>query len=208
VSRRWWVLVVLVAVVVLLAGAGQVWVEATADDVVLGTTPVEVTGSSAAPAVTAAALLAGAAVVAGLVGSRAVRVAAVVFLLLAAVVGGWATLEVVLDPVAAADAAATDRTAVRGAEAGVVGQASLTPWAWLALVSCGAVCACALVVLLGMLRPRTGSTPSGSARSGGPGRRAPGPRGGGPGTRPVSEESAWERLSRGEDPTDPGAPGA
>lgn len=206
-SRRWWVLVVLAAVVVLLAGAGQVWVEAMADDVVLGTTPVEVTGSAAAPVVTGAALLAGAAVIAALVGSRVVRVAAVVFLLLAAVVGGWATLEVVLDPVAVAEVAAGERTAVRGGAAGTVGEASVTAWAWLALVSCVVVTVCGLAVLLGLLRPRTAAVPGGGTPGARAGRRA-GPRPDAARAHPVSEESAWERLSKGEDPTDPGAPPA
>lgn len=205
-TGRRWVLVVLVGVALLLAGAGQVWVDATADDVVLGTTPVEVTGSAAAPTVTAAALLAGAAVLAGLVGSRAVRIAAAGFLLLAAAVGLWATLEVVLDPVSSADTAAAERTAVQGSEAGFVGEASVTLWAWSALVANVVITACALVVLLGLLRPGTG-TPEGGGRRTRPVRRGASSASGGRRPRGVTGESAWERLSRGEDPTDPGRTG-
>lgn len=201
---RWWVLLALAAVAVLLAGSGQVWVDATADDVVLGTTPVEVTGGTAAGSVTAAGLLAGAAVLGGLVGSRPVRMTAAVFLVVAGLVGGWATLGVVLDPVGTADAAASERTAVTGAAAGIVGEASVTPWAWLALLACGLITVCGPLVLVTLLRPRTGAD---REPSDAPGRR--GLRGGRPGgrrSRPVAAETAWERLSRGEDPTAPADP--
>jgi uncharacterized membrane protein (TIGR02234 family) len=201
VRGRWWVLLVVAAVVVLLAGSGQVWVEATADDAVLGTTPVAVTGGTAAGSVAAAALLAGAAVLGGLVGSRPVRVTAALFLVLAGVIGGWATLGVVLDPVGTADAAASERTAVTGAGAGIVGEASVTVWAWLALLACGLVTVCGLLALVTLLRPRTSGERGAPVRTGRRGLRDGPP--GGLRSGPVGAETAWERLSRGEDPTEP-----
>lgn len=170
----------LVAVLLLLLSASRTWVTGSIADAVLQQAKVSVGGSSAAPVVTAAALVGAAAVIALLTAGRVARLIATAATGLAGVLALVGTLAVVRDPsgtVRDHAAASTGRTG------DVVAQGVLTFWPWIAVL--GAV----LLVGAGVQAAIGGRRWSGlSSRY-----DAPAPR--------VRQTSAWDRLSAGEDPT-------
>lgn len=183
-------LLVLAALVTAASGV-PVWLHATGSSAVRGEVDVPVTGTQAAPAVLAAAvaLLAAAAAI-GLVG-RVGRwvVAAVVAAAGATVV--VSALAVLADPEGAARTVVASVTGV-GALAGPV-----TPTAWpvvAAVVGVLDVLAAVLVVVWSRhwAAPTSRYGTAEDARGRGPAAASPGP---------DDDRSAWDALSRGDDPT-------
>lgn len=221
---RGWVLAALLGVLVLLVGSARPWLHARADDAVVGVASLTVTGSDLSPAVPAAALLASAALLAGLVGSPVVRRLAGGCLLLAAVVAGVPVVGAVRDPAAAAEPALAERTAITGAAEGSLQvQAEVTWVVYAALIGVLALVVAGVLRLLPAPAPAKPGTaleadPHATATTGRPGTTDP--RGGtdretdGPGAGGSARQSegygsaAWEQLSAGQDPTaeadDPG----
>lgn len=191
-TSRGWLLLAGAGALVVLVAVSRSWLVASAGDAVLGTVQVSVTGSQASPLVPAAALLAGAALVAGLVGSRPVRVTAGVALLTAGLLAGVATAGVLLDPAAAAQAALTERTGVAGAVTGVgvVASVAVSGWPWSALTGALCLAGAGVVRLLTAGAGAAGRTEQGTAAETAADRRE------------RHERGDWDRLSAGEDPTE------
>ena len=170
----------LVAVLLLLLAGSRTWVTGSVADAVLQRAEVQVGGSSAAPVLTAGALVGAAAIVALLTVGRWTRSIASVLASLAGALALYGALQVITDP----DGAIRDHAAGSTGHTGdAVAHGALTFWPWVGLL--GAV----LLILAGVLGLVGGRRWSGlSSRY-----DAPRPR-----TRTVS---AWDRMSEGEDPT-------
>lgn len=180
-----------VLLLLLLAGATAIsalptWFVAHGTEALHGTVDVRVSGTDAAPAVLAAALvLAASALAAALVG-RVGRWVVALVVAVAGVLVAASTIAVVRDPVAAVHEEVAQATGVGQ----VVGDVTTTAWPWVA-VACGV-----LAVLAGVWLPRASrSWARPSRRHEKPAAAAPSGDG-----RP-DERSAWDALSRGEDPT-------
>lgn len=179
-SKRSVFVVGLVAVLLLLLSASRTWVTGSIADAVLQQTEVSVGGSSAAPLVTASALVGAAAVIALLTAGRVARLIATAATALAAVLALVGTVLVVQDPARTVE----DHVAASTGHTGdAVAQGALTFWPWVAVL--GAV----LLVGSGILAGIGGRRWSGLSSK----YDAPAPR--------VRRTSAWDRLSAGEDPT-------
>jgi hypothetical protein len=160
------------------------WLRATGSSALEGGVTVAVSGSQAAPGVVAAAIvLLAAAAAAGLAGRVARWVVVGVVAAAGAVVVG-SVVGVLRDPGPAATAAVAARTGVSA----LTGQAVVTPWPWVAL-GMGLV-----DVLLAVVLAR------GSARWGVTSRRHQPTAGAGTGEID-DDASAWDALTRGDDPT-------
>lgn len=184
--RRWWLWGALGAAL-LLIGSGQTWVRGTWQDPVIGTSLIEATGTQTGATLTAGALLAGAAVLAGLVGSRPVRLVAAVCLAGAAVLAGLPALTALLAPERVVEAVVADLPGATGLTIRA-SDAAATLWPWLGLLGALLLLVAAVLCALQWRRlPHPGGT-------GGPAGRQPAA----PRPRPAD---AWEDLSRGRDPT-------
>jgi len=170
------------ACVVLVSGSRE-WVSGSTGDVVLGASALHGRGSDVAPGALAAALVGLASVVAAATAGRVVRAVAACSALLAAVLGATVVISVLVDPggalggLAIAGTGRTSTLAVHGRAGG---------WAWVAL-------AAMTVMGIGGLGALAGR------------RRWQGPSSrydvGEPPVERASPASAWDQLSRGEDPT-------
>lgn len=202
------VVVILGSALALLAWT-QTWVDASVTSQGTAQRHLEVTGSSAAPALTALALaglaLAGALTIAGVV----IRVVLGVLEVLLGVSVFIAAFAAVSDPAAASASAVTAATGIAGTESvrsGVVG-AALTGWPYLALVAAGIMMVTGVGIVLTARRwpgptqryqavrlepaePRHGAT----GEAGEAGSDA----GGDAGSDAIVD---WDDLSRGDDPT-------
>lgn len=183
---RWWLWAAL-GVALLLVSSGQTWVSGTVVDPVLGGTQVRATGGGAGGTLVAGALLAGAAFLAGLVGSRPVRLASAVCLVGGAVLAGV--------PAVRSLSAPGEVTAQVAAELpGSVGSTVLiedpvaSAWPWVALLGAVLVLASGVLRLLGALRARPVDETERAAEA-----RAS--------RREQRAVDPWEELSRGQDPT-------
>ena len=175
---------------VALAASRSTWITGTADSL-LGPVRAEVDGTQAAPGLAAIGLVALAAAVAAVTGRRIGRIIAAV-ILFACGAGG---VFLVIRSITSADSilggvAATDTGALGAYEA----HATVSIWPWLTLIS-------ALFFALAVF----GIAVGGRAWSGLGGRYDAG---GGEadvsGARGERVTSDWDRLSAGEDPTEPG----
>ncbi|TFD76634.1 Trp biosynthesis-associated membrane protein [Cryobacterium fucosi] len=205
------ILLVLAASALALLAWTQVWI--TADAPQPGTAPkaLEVTGSTAAPGLTALALagvaLAGALTIAGPV----IRVVLGLLEILLGFSVGLAAALALGDPAGASSALITAATGIAGSKSvtdGVVASVS-TPWPYLALVAGVAMAAAGLTVLVTARRwPGPGSRYQAvrfeaADAADGAGRPAAGASGD-PATDPSSDAvDDWDGLTRGEDPTAP-----
>jgi Tryptophan-associated transmembrane protein (Trp_oprn_chp) len=179
-SKRTVLVLVLVAASAVLVSGSREWVTGSVDDVVLGATALHGRGSDIAPGAPAAALVGMASAVAAATSGRVVRVVAACCMLLAAVLGATVVISVLVDPSGALGglaAAGTGRSGTLGAHGHVGG------WAWAALVAMIVMGFTGLGALLGGRRWRGLSSryEAGAAEAG--------------------RASAWDQLSRGEDPT-------
>ncbi len=174
------VLLLVTAAAVLVSGSRE-WLSGSVDDAGLGANALSGTGSEVAPGAMAAALVGLASAVAVATSGRLVRVIAAGAALLGAVLGVSLVLGVVADPAGALGTLAAAGTGRTGA---VVTRARAGSWAWVALAATGLMGVGALGALVGGPRWRGLSSvydaPAGSA---------------------PSHDSAWDQLSRGEDPT-------
>ncbi len=186
-GRARWVLVLLTGGLLLAAGALPVWVRAAGRSALTGEVPVLVTGSAAAPAVPAAALVVLAAGVAVPLAGRLGRWLVVLVVGGAGALAAGAAVAVLVDPGPAARVAAAAGTGVTG----LARPATTTAWPWLTVLV-GA----ALVALAAALARASSRW---TVRAGRYERGRPAP-----GTAvepPDDDRAAWDALTRGEDPT-------
>lgn len=168
------------AAVVLLASGARTWVTGTVRDSVLANSSVSVSGREAAAGVLAAALVAAAAALAAVTGGRIVRWVGAGALTAAGALVCVLTVPVLADAAAVVGRRAATETGRTGA---VDATGDPTAWAVVALVA-GGVLALAGGAALVSVRRWSGLSNRYEA----------------PTSRTV-DESDWDRLSRGEDPT-------
>jgi uncharacterized membrane protein (TIGR02234 family) len=185
------VLVVAAASVILVAGSRD-WVSGSVDDAVLGASVLHGRGSDIAPGALAAALVGLASAVAAATSGSVVRVVAACAALLAAVLGATVVVSVLADP---GGALGTLAAAGTGRSGTVVANGQAGGWAWVALAAMLVMGVGGLGALVGGRRWR-GLSSAYDAPVPGQGSQRDSP--GEPAGRP---ESAWDQLSRGEDPT-------
>lgn len=181
-SKRSVLLVGALAVILLVLADGRTWITGAVTDAVLQQAHTAASGSKAAPALLATALVGAAAVLATLTTGRVPRWIAAVLTVLAGVVAGVLTIAAVRRPAQALGDVATTMTGHTGDR---TVDASLTVWPWVALL--GAV----LLTLTGLLAV------AGARRWSGLSSRYDAPS-----SEPVRTRSDWDMLSEGEDPTD------
>ncbi len=170
----------LVSVLLLLLSGSRTWVQGTISDVVLANSTVTVSGSSAAPVLTAGALVGAAAVIAVLTAGRIARLIAASLAGLAGVIALIAAFGVVRDPraaVAARGAGSTGRTG------DVAAQGVLTFWPWVGILGALLLTATGVLAFLGGRRWSGLSSKYDAPNA------------------PDRRTSAWDQLSSGADPT-------
>ncbi|WP_226832052.1 Trp biosynthesis-associated membrane protein [Brachybacterium sp. FME24] len=183
-SRRVTVLAGTAASALLIGATRTTWAEATAPDLTGTSQSVAVTGSEAAPAVLALAVVAIAAALASSLSSTWVRYVTGPVLIAAGLSAAWSAIAAALDPIGAAGSAVTTATGVLGSEVDAVA----TPWPLLALIPAAAVAAVGVIVLVAgrswpvgtRYRSAAVAAPSDPARD---------------------PAAAWDALTRGEDPS-------
>ncbi|MHB1288817.1 Trp biosynthesis-associated membrane protein [Georgenia sp.] len=193
--RRAVVLTALLLAVAVVAVGAPPWVGADVPTVI-GTRRVDLSGSAAAPGLTAAALVVGAAALAIGIGRRVGSVIGALALVGAGALVAAATVAFLGDPGNAVLGAAAQVSGVRQID----GAASVAPWPWVALALA------AVLVLLGVLA-------LGATRTwGSTGRRFERPAPEAPAPRSASTEATevrtramddWDAFGRGEDPSGP-----
>ncbi|WP_153394722.1 Trp biosynthesis-associated membrane protein [Ornithinicoccus halotolerans] len=183
---RWWPLATAAGVLLALAGAGQQWAVAVAVDPVLGQTETPVTGSQVGRTITAGGLLAGAALLAALTGTRVVRLLAALSTLVAAGLVAYPALQLLWDAEPVVRSALAEATAVTGGADLALSSVRLSGWPWVALG--GSLLLLAGGLAGGSRARRHGPRPSRAGELDGQ-------------ARPDGGASDWDRLSEGEDPT-------
>ena len=195
-SKRVVLVLVLVSASVILVSGSREWVSGSVDDAVLGATALHGRGSDVAPGALAAALVGLASAVAAATAGTVVRVIAACATLLAAVLGAAVVIAVLADPSGALGTLAAAGTGRGGT---VAAQGRVEGWAWVALAAALAMGVGGVGALAGGRRWRGLSSRYDAPVAGGVGRPNP------PGEPGAGHESAWDQLSRGNDPTDPAA---
>jgi uncharacterized membrane protein (TIGR02234 family) len=191
-SKRMVLVLVLVSAAVILVSGSREWVSGSVDDAVLGASALHGKGSDIAPGALAAALVGLASAVAVATSGTLVRVIAAWATLLAAVLGAAVMIGVLADPGGALGNLAVAGTGRTGT---VAAHGHVGAWAWVALAATAGMAVGGLGALVGGrhwrgLSTRYDAPVPGEAPAPDPAREpAPGP------------DSAWDRLSRGEDPT-------
>jgi hypothetical protein len=182
-SKRTVLVLVTSAASVILVSGSREWVSGSTSDVVLGVSALHGSGSEVAPAALAAALVGLASAVAAATAGSVVRVIAACSAVMAAVLGAAVVISVVVDPSGALGrraVAGTGRTGTVAASGHVGG------WAWVALAAMLIMGIGGLSALAGRRRWHgLSSRYDAAAEAGGP----------------AASASAWDQLSRGEDPT-------
>ena len=185
-SKRVVLLLVLGAASVTLVSGSQVWVSGSVNDVVLGAGALHGSGSQVAPGALAAALVGLASAVVAATSGRVVRAVAACSALLAGVLGAAVVISVLADPggtLGTLAAAGTGRSGTFQAHGAAGG------WAWVALAAMLVMGVGGLGALIGRRR-WSGLSSRYEATQPADGQGGAGP-----------AESAWDQLSRGEDPT-------
>jgi len=190
-SKRTVLVLVLLGASVLLVSGSREWLSGSVEHGALGVSALHGKGSDVAPGALAAAMVGLAAAVAAATAGPVLRVIAAGAALLAAVLGAAVIIGIVADPSGALGTLAAAGTGRGGA---LATQGRVGPWAWVALAATSVMGVGGLGALVGGRRWRALSSrydaPVASEVSG------PDP------ARPAARrESAWEQLSRGEDPT-------
>lgn len=181
-SKRSVLLVGALGVILLIAANTRTWVSGSVTDAVLQQAHTTASGSKAAPALLASALVGAAAVLATLTTGRVPRWIAAVITLVAGVVSVVATLAVVRNPTRALGDVATSMTGHTGDR---TVDASLTIWPWVAVLGGVLLTVTGVLAIIGARR-WSGLSSRYDA----------------PGAAPVRKRSDWDMLSDGEDPTD------
>ena len=191
-TKRMVLVLVLASAVATLVSGSREWVSGSVDDAVLGAVALHGRGSDVAPGALAAALVCMAAAVAVATSGRVVRVIAAWAALLAAALGAVVVLGVVANP---ADALATLAAVSTGRTGTVAAHGRVGSWAWVALAATILMGVGGLGALIGGPRWH-GLSPSYDAPVADEASQPDSSR------RPASgHDSAWDQLSRGEDPT-------
>ena len=200
-SKRLVFLLMSAAASTILVSGSREWVSGSVEDAVLGAAALQGKGSDIAPGAMAAALVGLASAVAAATAGTVVRVVAACAALLASVLGTAVVISVMADPGGALGklaAAGTGRTGTVAAQGRVGG------WAWLALAATLVLGAGGLAALVGGRRWRGLSSrydapvPIQAAQAA---QAAQAPQPHAAGVSAAGHESAWDQLSRGEDPT-------
>jgi uncharacterized membrane protein (TIGR02234 family) len=191
-SKRTVLVLVLVSASVILVSGSREWVSGSVDDAVLGATALHGRGSDIAPGALAAALVGLASAVAAATSGAVVRVIAACAALLAAVLGAAVIISILLDPSGALGRLATASTGRTGT---VAAHGRVGSWAWFALAAALAMGLGGLGALVGGRHWR-GLSSRYDAPVAGEGSKPDSA-----GEPASSRESAWDQLSRGEDPT-------
>jgi uncharacterized membrane protein (TIGR02234 family) len=191
-SKRMVLVLLLVSAVVILVSGSREWVSGSADNAVLGVTTLHGRGSDVAPGVVAAALVGLASAVALATSGTVVRYIAACTALLAAVLCIAVPIGILLDPGAALGKVAAAGTGRSGSVA-AIGRAGI--WAWVALAAALVMGVGGLGAIVGARRwhglssrydaPVSGEEPESPAA----------------GEEASRRDSAWDQLTRGEDPT-------
>jgi uncharacterized membrane protein (TIGR02234 family) len=198
-------LVVVLGAALMLLAVSRTWAHAVVQDPLAGRLSVDATGRQAAPIVAAVALVALAGAVAVLTLRTVGRVVAGLLLVLSGAAAMAAAVDVGRTPTDALRSVVAD---VTGRSGEALPLAQRTPWPWVALVG-------ALLVVAGgaaaVVRARAWASsaglpgrydsPVGGAPSTGDGRPAA-PAGADERAAEAGVPDTWERLSRGEDPTE------
>lgn len=176
------------AVLLLLASGARTWVTGQVSDPILADTAVSVDGRDAAGGVLASALVAAAAALAAVTGGRVVRWVGAIALTASGVLTAVLTLPVLLDAASVVGEQAATQTGRTGS---VEATGEPTAWAYLSLLAGAVLVLAGAAAILGVRRwgglSSRYDAPTEDTRTS---RRA------------TVEESDWDRLSRGEDPTD------
>lgn len=188
VPKLWVLGTAALAILALLAGGARTWVTGQVSDPILADTAVSVDGRDAASGVVATALVAAAAALAAVTGGRIVRWIGAIALTASGVLVAALTLQVLLDAASVVGAQAATQTGRTGS---VEATGEPTAWAYLSLLAGAVLVLAGGAALLGVRRwgglTSRYDAPGESPRSS---RRA------------TEQESDWDRLSRGEDPTE------
>lgn len=169
---------------VLIGATRLTWAQADARDLTGSAQSVAVTGTDAAPAVLALAIVAIAASLATSLASSWVRFVTGPVLIASGLGAAWSSFAVTLDPQGAAAGAVTEATGVVGSQV----DAAATVWPMISILPALVLCAIGIVVLLvGGRWPR--GTRYRSAAVAAPSDPAEDP------------AAAWDALTRGEDPS-------
>ena len=195
-SKRTVLLLVLLTAAVLLVSGSRVWVTGSVDDPVLGAGMLHGTGSQVARGVLAAALVGAAAVVAAATSGRVVRRLAAAVVVLAGALGTAVVASVIADPDGALGRVAATGT---GRTGDVPAHGSVTLWVWVAALAGVGMTVAGVAALAGA--GRWSGLSSRYDASGAAGDAASGDAAAPEQAARRSRESAWEQLSRGEDPT-------
>ena len=191
-SKRMVLALVMVCAVVILISGSREWVSGSADNAVLGASVLHGRGSEVAPGALAAALVGLASAVAVATSGTVVRFMAACTALLAAVLCAAVVIAVLVDPGAALGSLAAAGT---GRSGSVAANGRAGAWAWVALAAALVMGAAGLGAMVGARRWRGLSSrydaPVAGKGSQGHSSDDPAP----------GHYSAWDQLSRGEDPT-------
>lgn len=185
---------ILVLAALLFAGVAfgastQIWLNVSVSQGVIQADSISLPGSKAAPAVTALTLVAAAGALALSISGRVGRIIAASIVLLAGIGVSLTAISVLADPNGLASGPV-------GAQIGVTGipvQATVTPMVWVGLVAGVLLMLTALAVLV-LGRGWSGSKKYSYQHGTGGAEQA---------GEPLDDIDSWDRLSRGEDPTNP-----
>lgn len=191
-SKRMVLVLLLVSAVVILVSGSREWVSGSADSAVLGVTALHGRGSDVAPGVLAAALVGLASAVALATSGTVVRYIAACTAWLAAVLCIAVAIGILLDPGAALGKVAAAGTGRSGSVA-AIGRAGI--WVWVALAAALVMAVGGLGAMVGARRWQGLSSRYDAPVSG------EGPVSSTSGEGPRARDSAWDQLTRGEDPT-------
>jgi len=179
-SKRTVLVLVIAAASIILVSGSREWVSGSTGDVVLGASALHGRGSDIAPGALAAAVVGLASVVVAATSGSAVRLVAACSALLAAALGVSLVISVLVDP-----GGALGKLAAAGAGRGgtLAAHGRVGVWVWAALAAMLVMGIGALGALVGRRRWRGLPSRYDAAESA------------------AGYGSAWDQLSRGEDPT-------
>ena len=191
-SKRMVLVLVLLSASVILVSGSREWVSGSVNDAVLGASVLHGKGSDIAAGALAAALVGLASAVAATTSAAVVRVIAACATLLAAVLGAAVVISVLVDPSGALGKLAAAGTGRSGT---VAAHGRVESWAWVALAATLIMGVGGLGALVGGRRWRGLSSRYDAPVAGEETVTDPS------GEPSRTQESAWDQLSRGEDPT-------
>jgi uncharacterized membrane protein (TIGR02234 family) len=191
-SKRIVLVLVLVSALVILVSGSREWVSGSVDDAGLGASALHGNGSDIAPGALAAALVGLASAVTAATSGTVVRSVAACATVLAAILGAAVVIGVLADPGGALGSLAVTGTGRTGT---VAAHGRVGSWAWVALAATLFMGVGGLGALVGgrHWRGLSGRYDAPIAGEGAQPQSAGEPASG--------HDSAWDQLSRGEDPT-------